>query len=81
MIHQVGSSCACSAMPAMPGVDVFMPVPYDGVQADEDNSGEVDFEEFCSMIERHKASQPQSNEQDMVDAFLALGGGVSDRKE
>jgi len=42
---------------------------------DEDNSGEIEFSEFCRVIEKHKeASASNSNEQDTLDAFVALGG-------
>ena len=45
---------------------------------DEDNSGEIEFSEFCRVIEKHKeASASNSDEQDTLDAFVALGGNVS----
>lgn len=46
------------------------------MQADSDLSGEIEFQEFCKVIERHKSMQPESDEADMLDAFVALGGNV-----
>lgn len=47
---------------------------------DEDNSGEIEFSEFCKVIEKHKAaSAANSDEQDTIDAFVALGGNVRGR--
>ena len=47
-------------------------------QVDEDNSGEIEFAEFCKVIEHNKAaSAANSDEQDTIDAFVALGGNVS----
>eukprot|EP00879_Flechtneria_rotunda_P025052 GHRR01026589.1.p1 GENE.GHRR01026589.1~~GHRR01026589.1.p1 ORF type:complete len:114 (+),score=30.42 GHRR01026589.1:57-398(+) len=45
---------------------------------DEDNSGEIDFQEFCKVILKHKAATAKdSDEADTIDAFVALGGNVS----
>lgn len=47
-------------------------------QVDEDNSGEIEFGEFCKVIEKHKTvSSKNSDEADTIDAFVALGGNVS----
>lgn len=45
---------------------------------DEDNSGEIDFSEFCNVILKHKAATAKNqDEADTLDAFVALGGNVS----
>ncbi|KIZ06761.1 Dynein light chain, flagellar outer arm [Monoraphidium neglectum] len=43
---------------------------------DEDNSGEIEFSEFCKVILKHKAaaSDKEGAEADTLDAFVALGG-------
>ncbi|GBF97533.1 hypothetical protein Rsub_10456 [Raphidocelis subcapitata] len=43
---------------------------------DEDNSGEIEFSEFCKVIIKHKAAAAAKDdaEADTVDAFVALGG-------
>eukprot|EP00879_Flechtneria_rotunda_P010189 GHRR01010652.1.p1 GENE.GHRR01010652.1~~GHRR01010652.1.p1 ORF type:complete len:148 (+),score=42.96 GHRR01010652.1:57-500(+) len=44
---------------------------------DEDNSGEIDFQEFCKVILKHKAATAKdSDEADTIDAFVALGGNA-----
>jgi hypothetical protein len=49
------------------------------MQVDQDNSGEIDFEEFCNVILKHKAATAKNqDEADTLDAFVALGGNVSD---
>lgn len=48
------------------------------LQVDEDNSGEIDFPEFCNVILKHKAATAKNqDEADTLDAFVALGGNVS----
>jgi calmodulin len=48
-------------------------------QVDQDNSGEIDFGEFCNVILKHKAATAKNqDEADTLDAFVALGGNVSD---
>jgi len=48
------------------------------LQVDEDNSGEIEFSEFCRVILKHKAATSRnSTEADTLDAFVALGGNVS----
>jgi Ca2+-binding EF-hand superfamily protein len=45
---------------------------------DEDNSGEIDFQEFLQVIAHHRTlNAKDTREQDTVDAFVALGGNVS----
>eukprot|EP00775_Hariotina_reticulata_P003563 gene3563-3831_t len=44
---------------------------------DEDNSGEIEFSEFCKVIMKHKAATSRnSSEGDTLDAFVALGGNA-----
>ena len=46
-------------------------------QVDDDGSNEIDFGEFCKVIQIQKAaSAGQSDETDTVDAFIALGGNA-----
>jgi Ca2+-binding EF-hand superfamily protein len=46
-------------------------------QVDQDNSGEIDFQEFLTVIAHHKAlTAKDSGEQDTLNAFVALGGNV-----
>lgn len=48
------------------------------LQVDQDNSGEIDFPEFCNVILKHKAATAKNqDEADTLDAFVALGGNVS----
>ena len=45
---------------------------------DVDNSGEIDFSEFCNVILKHNAATAKNqDEADTLDAFVALGGNVS----
>lgn len=47
-------------------------------QVDEDGSKEIEFQEFIHAIQINKAmSEKMGNEQDTLDAFVALGGNVS----
>lgn len=47
------------------------------LQVDEDNSGEIDFSEFCKVIMKHKAATAKNgDEADTIDAFIALGGNA-----
>ncbi|KAF6263019.1 flagellar outer dynein arm light chain 5 [Scenedesmus sp. NREL 46B-D3] len=42
---------------------------------DEDNSGEIEFSEFCKVIVKHKAATAKNGDEcDTLDAFVALGG-------
>lgn len=43
---------------------------------DEDNSGQIEFAEFCKVIIKHKVASSAKDraEADTVDAFVALGG-------
>jgi Ca2+-binding EF-hand superfamily protein len=44
---------------------------------DEDGSKEIEFQEFVHAIQINKAmSEKSSNEQETLDAFVALGGNV-----
>ena len=44
---------------------------------DDDGSNEIDFGEFCKVIQIQKAaSAGQSDETDTIDAFIALGGNA-----
>lgn len=59
-------------------------VPHDAsctlrrAQVDEDGSKEIEFQEFVHAIQINKAmSEKSSNEQETLDAFVALGGNVS----
>ena len=46
-------------------------------QVDDDGSNEIDFGEFCKVIQIQKAaSAGQSDETDTIDAFIALGGNA-----
>jgi hypothetical protein len=46
-----------------------------GLQVDEDNSGEIEFSEFCKVIIKHKAATAKNGDEgDTLDAFVALGG-------
>jgi hypothetical protein len=45
------------------------------LQVDEDNSGEIEFSEFCKVISKHKAATAKNGDEgDTLDAFVALGG-------
>ena len=45
------------------------------LQVDEDNSGEIEFSEFCKVIIKHKAATAKNGDEgDTLDAFVALGG-------
>lgn len=45
------------------------------LQVDEDNSGEIEFSEFCKVIVKHKAATAKNGDEcDTLDAFVALGG-------
>lgn len=45
------------------------------LQVDEDNSGEIEFSEFCKVIIKHKAATAKNGDDgDTLDAFVALGG-------
>lgn len=45
---------------------------------DQDGSKEIEFSEFVHAIQINKAmSEKNNNEQDTLDAFVALGGNVS----
>ncbi len=47
------------------------------LQVDEDGSKEIEFQEFVHAIQINKAlSEKTSNEQETLDAFVALGGNV-----
>lgn len=51
-----------------------MPLP----QVDEDGSKEIEFSEFVHVIQLNKSiTEKNSDEQDALDAFVALGGNVS----
>jgi calmodulin len=51
---------------------------YTALQVDEDGSKEIEFQEFVHAIQINKAmSEKSSNEQETLDAFVALGGNVS----
>uniref|UniRef100_A0A7S0RM74 EF-hand domain-containing protein n=1 Tax=Chlamydomonas leiostraca TaxID=1034604 RepID=A0A7S0RM74_9CHLO len=46
-------------------------------QVDEDGSKEIEFQEFIHAIQINKAmSEKNSNEQETIDAFVALGGNA-----
>lgn len=48
------------------------------LQVDQDNSGEIDFQEFCHVITKHRAATAKNqDEADTLGAFVALGGNVS----
>lgn len=48
------------------------------LQVDDDGSGLVEFDEFVKCIEKNKAaSQRNADDGDTVDAFVAMGGNVS----
>lgn len=47
------------------------------LQVDEDGSKEIEFQEFVHAIQINKAlSEKTTNEQETLDAFVALGGNV-----
>jgi hypothetical protein len=47
------------------------------LQVDEDNSGEIEFSEFCKVIIKHKAATAKNGDEgDTLDAFVALGGNA-----
>lgn len=41
---------------------------------DDDGSGEIEFTEFLKVIELNKEAAGDSDENDTVDAFVAMGG-------
>ena len=46
---------------------------------DQDGSKEIEYEEFIHAFRLAKAMRPESDEQDTVDAWAALGGNVRAR--
>ena len=44
------------------------------MQADPQNSGKIAFEDFKDMILRKKEDEKGSSEQELLDAFIAMGG-------
>lgn len=47
-------------------------------QVDEDGSKEIEFSDFVHVIQLNKSiTEKNSDEQDTLDAFVALGGNVS----
>ncbi len=47
-------------------------------QVDEDQTGEVDFNDFVKMYQRFRADNARaSSDRDTLEAFSALGGNVS----
>ena len=48
-------------------------------QVDQDGSKEIEYEEFIHAFRLAKAMRPESDEQDTVDAWAALGGNVRAR--
>ena len=46
-------------------------------EVDEDNSGAISFSEFLDMVALQKGfAEEKDDETDMIDAFVALGGGA-----
>jgi calmodulin len=43
-------------------------------EADASNTGEIDFKQFKRVIAEQKKTQSSSNEQDTMDAYVAMGG-------
>lgn len=43
-------------------------------EVDDMNTGKIDFNEFLRIYERHLMSKKDEDEQDMIDAFVAMGG-------
>ncbi len=65
-------------MHAYPSCTSLNPL-HPSLQVDDDGSGLVEFDEFVKCIEKNKAaSQRDADDADTVDAFVAMGGNVSD---
>ena len=43
-------------------------------EADAENTGEISYPQFKHVIAEQKKNQSQSNEEDTLDAFVAMGG-------
>ena len=43
-------------------------------EADSENTGEIDYNQFKKVIAEQKRSQSLTNEEDTLDAFVAMGG-------
>eukprot|EP00878_Enallax_costatus_P021168 GHUV01022401.1.p1 GENE.GHUV01022401.1~~GHUV01022401.1.p1 ORF type:complete len:153 (+),score=61.32 GHUV01022401.1:679-1137(+) len=71
-IHVKELKAALSAMNQHPSDEELFVMIHD---VDEDNSREIDFQEFCKVILKHKAATAKdADEADTIDAFVALGG-------
>mmetsp|Transcript_14084 Transcript_14084/g.20602 ORF Transcript_14084/g.20602 Transcript_14084/m.20602 type:complete len:148 (+) Transcript_14084:13-456(+) len=45
-------------------------------EVDEQNTGKIEFYEFLRVYEQHQNKTGKSDEQDMIDAFVAMGGNA-----
>mmetsp|Transcript_5876 Transcript_5876/g.10458 ORF Transcript_5876/g.10458 Transcript_5876/m.10458 type:complete len:100 (-) Transcript_5876:324-623(-) len=43
-------------------------------EVDEDNTGKIEFHEFLKVYEQHQNAENEDDEQDFIDAFVAMGG-------
>ena len=43
-------------------------------EADSENTGQINFEQFKKVISEQKKNQSLTNEEDTLDAFVAMGG-------
>ncbi|CAG9331244.1 unnamed protein product [Blepharisma stoltei] len=43
-------------------------------EVDDGNTGKIEFYEFLKVYEQHQNSEVNRDEQDMIDAFVAMGG-------
>ena len=43
-------------------------------EADSENTGSIDYNQFKKVIAEQKKSQSLTNEEDTLDAFVAMGG-------
>jgi Ca2+-binding EF-hand superfamily protein len=43
-------------------------------EVDEDNTGKIEFHEFLKVYEQHQYASSEDDEQDFIDAFVAMGG-------
>ena len=67
------TACACVHQH-----DAMLIPQITGFQVDEDQTGEVDFNDFLKIYQKFRADNARaSSDRDTMEAFTALGGNVS----